>query len=216
MIAADRPRFAGLVTGTADYYGKALSDFSIDLYWDGLRQFDIGAIETSIKRHINRPDKDGSFMPKVSDLKVMLEGRSGDQSALAWAKVDRAVRTVGTYEDVLFDDGLIHRIVDELGGWVWLGAQEEKNWPFIAKDFQARYQGYRMRSEAPEYVGVLTGIANSQNSSVGMRQRAPVLVGDPDACRTVLALAGGAPMIGINRAGALAAPQIKQISQGPR
>lgn len=185
MVDQDRARFAALITGVADYYRTPLSDFAIGLYWNGLRRYDIAAIEQALERHIARPDREGAFMPKVSDLTVMLDGRSGDQSAVAWAKVDRAVRTRGSYDDVVFDDALIHRVIADLGGWVWLGNQTDKEWPFIARDFQSRYQGYRMRGETPQYPHVLTGLGNSHNRNTGMPLLPAILVGDPERCRDV-------------------------------
>lgn len=185
MIDADRPRFAALITGYSEYYKQAVSSFSIDLYWRGLRNYDIAAIEQAFERHYTRTDREGAFMPKVNDLKIMLEGRSADQGAMAWAKVDRAVRTVGTYEDVVFDDALIHRCIADMGGWAWLGNQTDKEWPFIEKTFITRYQGYRMRGEQPAHVAILTGIGNSANATTGMPRLPAVMVGDPHACRRV-------------------------------
>ncbi|WP_211440963.1 DUF6475 domain-containing protein [Collimonas humicola] len=199
MTESDRGKFAAMLTGTADYYRTKLSKFTIEIYWKGLHRFDIDAIETAIQRHISRADKEAAFMPKVNDLTIMLEGRTGDQSAVAWSKVDHALRSVGTWEDVVFDDALIHRVIEEMGGWVWFGTKDERDWPFIAKEFQTRYQGYRMRSETPDYQPVLVGIANSQNGQSGVAIQPPVLVGNKALCQQVLLCGGGAPIIGITR-----------------
>lgn len=199
MIESDREYFAAMLIGTADYYRTKLSKFTIEIYWKGLQRFDIAAIETAIQRHISRADKEAAFMPKVSDLTIMLEGRTGDQSAVAWAKVDRALRSVGTWADVVFDDALIHRVIEEMGGWVWFGTKGDHDWPFIAKEFQTRYQGYRMRSETPDYQPVLVGIANSQNGQSGSALQPPILIGSKALCRQILLHGGGAPIIGITR-----------------
>ena len=83
MTEHDKPHFSELLTGTSDYYRVPLSEFTLNLYWNGLRRFDIAAIEKALERHICRADKDGEFMPKVGALTVMLEGSTGDQSAVA-------------------------------------------------------------------------------------------------------------------------------------
>lgn len=185
MTDADRPHFAALMTGWADYYRTPLSRTTIDIYWNLLRQYDLGAVDQAMQRHAARPDKEGAFMPKASDLTVMLVGRSNDQAAQAWAKVDRAVRTVGTWDDVVFDDPLIHVVVAELGGWAWLGNQTDKEWPFVEKNFTTRYQGYRMRSERPEHPRLLTGIANAANSAAGRPKLPAIMVGNPALCHQV-------------------------------
>jgi len=211
MIDAERGRFAALITGTADYYRQTISDFSIDLYWRGLYRFDIDAIESAVERHCIRPDKEGNFMPKISDLVLMLDGRSSDQSGAAWAKVDWAIRHVGTWADVVFDDALTHRIIADMGGWTWFGNKEEKEWPFIAKEFQTRYQGYRMRSESPEYLPILIGVFNSQNGVSGMQLQPPVLIGNEQKCRDVAARGNTNITIGFTRASAMLTSNQKQL-----
>jgi hypothetical protein len=185
MTEQDRPHFAALMTGWADYYRTPLSRTALDIYWNLLRQYDLEAVNQAMQRHASRPDKEGTFMPKASDLTVMLVGRSNDQAAQAWAKVDRAVRTVGTWDDVVFDDPLIHVVVAELGGWAWLGNQTDKEWPFVEKRFCAVYQGYRMRGEQPPHAGILTGIANAHNAASGQRRLPAVMIGDPVCCTRV-------------------------------
>jgi len=177
MQATDKQRFANVLCGVADYYGKELSNATIGLYWQGLQQFDVTDVERALWEHTQNPDA-GQYMPKIADLVRTLQGRTQDQAALAWSKVDNAVRTVGTYVDVVFDDALIHRVVSELGGWIWLGKQDEKEWPFVAKRFEALYRSYRTLAEAPVYPPQLTGLANAHNALEGHEAVPALLVGD--------------------------------------
>lgn len=193
MTDADFARFAVVLTGHSEIYKHALSEFTIETYWDDLREYDIDAVEDAFRRHRRRTDGKGAFMPKASELIVMLKGSSVDQAGQAWSKVDRAVRTVGSYDDVVFDDALIHRVIEDMGGWAWLGAQTDKEWPFIEKNFVTRYHGYRMRSEQPPHVAILTGIGNSANAASGQPRLPAVMVGDPDACCRVAR--GGGPAL---------------------
>ncbi len=55
----------------------------------------------------------------------MLGGSTQDAALAAWSKVDRAVREVGPYQSVAFDDALIHRVLFEMGGWIPLGSKTE-------------------------------------------------------------------------------------------
>lgn len=184
----DKGRFVTLLSGIADYYGKTLSDGVIGLYWQGLRQYDLSAVEKAMWEHTQNPDN-GQFMPKIADITRNLQGRTTDQAALAWSKVDSAIRRVGTYSDVVFDDAIIHRVIADMGGWIKFGTMTEDEWPFTSNQFRSRYQGYRMRGEIPEYQPVLTGISNAHNGKEGFRSQPPMLIGNEAKARQVM-LAG--------------------------
>lgn len=184
----DMQRFLTILTGIADYYGKTLSEGVQDLYWQGLRQYDIGAVEKALWEHTQSPDN-GQFMPKIADVSRNLQGRTQDQAALAWSKVDSAIRRVGTYSDVVFDDLTIHRVIADMGGWIKFGTQTDEEWPFTSNHFQSRYRGYKMRGEVPEYQPVMIGIANAHNGKEGFRTQPPMLIGHQEKARQVM-LAG--------------------------
>lgn len=199
MIENEKKRFFTTLIGVADYYGKELSKGVLVVYWEGLREYDLEAVEKALWAHAKNPDT-GQWMPKVADVAKMLEGRTSDQAAVAWSKVDRAVRQVGSYADVVFDDALIHRVLHDMGGWLQIVSKSEADWPFIAKEFENRYRGYRMRGETPPYPPVLIGMANAQNGKQGYALQAPVLVGDQIAAQRVLAGGNEAPLLTMQRA----------------
>jgi len=198
MIDKDKKAFFELIANVYAFYRQDFSEFAGSVWWEAMRPFDLSAVRSAMSRHCVNPDS-GQFLPKPADVVKMLSGGTADQAALAWAKVDRAVRSVGTYADVVFDDALIHRCVSELGGWVWLGQQVEDDWPFIAKRFETIYRSFRMRNETPEYQKVLVGIANSQNSREGKQENPPVLIGNPDAAAKVLAGGSTTPLLTTTR-----------------
>lgn len=201
MIENEKKRFFTTLIGVADYYGKELSKGVLVVYWEGLREYDLEAVEKALWAHAKNPDT-GQWMPKVADVAKMLEGRTSDQAAVAWSKIDRAVRQVGSYADVVFDDALIHRVLHDMGGWLQLMGKAESDWPFIAKEFENRYRGYRMRGETPPYPPVLIGMANAQNGKQGYALQAPVMVGDQAAAQRVLAGGNDAPLLAMQRAAA--------------
>lgn len=181
----ERKRFAALLTGISDYYRREISKVAIKIYWEGLRQFDYDAIERAMWQHTQSPDEAGRWMPQISDLTKMMVGRTADQASLAWSKVNRAVHQIGPHVDVVFDDPIIHRVLDDMGGWAPLGSKEEKEWPFIAKEFEARYRGYKMNGQQPDYPRVLVGMANAQNEAAGRPRQGARLVGDRTLCLAV-------------------------------
>lgn len=194
----EKRRFASLMTSLADYYEKSLSKGVLALYWEGLRQYDYEAIEKAAWAHTQLPDEAGRWMPKVSDLNKMLAGRTSDQGQIAWSKVDRAVRTVGPWADVAFDDPLIHRVIQEMGGWVHMCNTDEKQYPFTAKEFVTRYQAYKMTGDTPEHAPYLVGIASSQNQHSGQQQKLEVrLLGNVEKARQIASGKTEAPQLSV-------------------
>ncbi|MDR9052093.1 DUF6475 domain-containing protein [Burkholderia multivorans] len=198
MIGNDRNEFAALMAGVYGFYGKDASDFALDVWWQAMSPYDFEAVKDALNRHCVNPDS-GQFLPKPADVVKMLSGSTQDAALVAWAKVDRAVREVGTYRSVVFDDAVIHRVVTDMGGWVQIGSKDENEWPFVRNEFVNRYRGYRMRSEIPEYLPVLVGISESSNQRHGFQSEGPTLLGNADMARAVLAGGRDAPLLGVTK-----------------
>lgn len=181
-----KKHFATLLTHMADYYKSELSRSMLSIYWAGLRQYSYEAIEKACWAHTQLPDEAGRWMPRNSDIIKMMEGSTADQGALAWSRVDSAIRTRGTWDDVVFDDPVIHRVVADMGGWVLLGTKDDKEWPFVAKEFQQRYRSFRQRDQIPEHPKRLTGIGNAANVANNMPLLPPILIGDKEKAKAVL------------------------------
>lgn len=188
----EKRRFAALITGLSDYYRQEISKAVLSLYWEGLKQYDYEAIEKAAWAHTQSPDESGRWMPKISDLTKALQGRTVDQASVAWAKVDRAVRTVGPWVDVSFDDPLINRVLQDLGGWIKIAElTDEKEWPFTEKRFITLYQGYKMRSEPVDYPDRLIGLANASNGAEGQLKQGVKLIGNEEKAKQVLLSGSG-------------------------
>lgn len=205
MVDHELPEFSRTLLAVADYYGKELSENVVDLYWNGLREYDLASVKRALWAHARNPDS-GQFMPKIADVARVMQGRTDDQAAIAWSKVNQAVRRVGTYQCVVFDDPVIHRVIADMGGWVLIGSKDDKEWPFVAREFETRYRGYRMRDEAPEYPPVLIGMANAHNGQQGFRLNPPILVGDERKANAVRLGGTTAPILPMKSAGDLVLP----------
>lgn len=204
MKDTDLKRFSSVMTALSDYYAKPISEGVIRLYWEGLLQYDIDAVERAFAQHLQNPDS-GQWMPKIADVVKMLAGTTIDKAKKAWAKVDRAVRQVGGYQSVVFDDPLIHRVLHDMGGWVPLGMKDEKEWPFVAREFETRYRGYAMTGETPDYPPVLIGMSEAQNSRHGHKIDPPLLIGNEADAKVVMALGTDRPLLGVKVGGSVVA-----------
>lgn len=199
MNQEDFQKFHEGIEGVHSFYNKELSAFALDVWWNALKAYDLSAVIDSFNRHLMNPDS-GQWLPKPADIVKMFGGRTQDRAMQAWSKVDRAVRHVGNYESVAFDDPLIHRVIHEMGGWIGFGQKTEDDWPFVAKEFENRYRGYAMRSEVPDYPPVLIGIADAHNSGKGLKTDLPRLIGNASAAEVVMTNGSTVNLIGMARA----------------
>ena len=185
MFDQDLSKFAALLVGVGEVYGKSFTSAMIEIYWRILKDFEFEEVKKAIHRHLENPDT-GRFLPKPADIIMAIEGNSESQSLLAWSKVCAAIYKIGIYTSVAFDDALIHRVIEDMGGWQRLCKTKSEELPFVAKEFQKRYQGYVIKKPAshPKY---FSGLIEQQNSVYGYVQESPTLIGDPTKARQVIA-----------------------------
>lgn len=177
--------FCELLGVVSEQYGKPISAGAKMLYWQGLIDYDFEAVKQGLFRHIRNPDN-GMFMPKIADIIKMLQGSTQDSALLAWSKVDKAVRQVGTGVSVVFDDPIIHKVLIDMGGWASFGSKTEQEWPFVAKEFENRYRGFKGRNEVGDYPKILIGHYDAFNAPRGFKASAPELIGDKTKAKQVL------------------------------
>ncbi|SCU75544.1 conserved hypothetical protein [Cupriavidus necator] len=211
MMANDAQRFNALMSDVYAFHRQDFSEFAGRIWWNAMRPFDFEAVADAINRHLVNPDS-GQYLPKPADVVKMLQGSTQDAALVAWAKVDRGVRTVGTYRSVVFDDPLIHRVLTEMGGWIELGRKTEEEWPFVRNEFVNRYRGYRMRSETPDYPPHLIGMAEAQNAKSGFQVEAPLLLGNPEAAAKVMRQGSNAPLLTVTPMNQYQAPRLADES----
>jgi len=203
MIEADYDIFVNKLSAIAGMRDRTVTEWTIGIWWAALARYDLAAVEDALIRHVQNPDN-GTYMPQPADIIKLIGGTTMDAAMMAWAKVEMAVKLAGPYADVAFDDALIHRVIEDMGGWAWFGTQTEKEWPFVGKNFQNLYRGYRTRSDLGDYKPVLTGTYNTYNHENGFSGQPPMLIGDPAGAARVMRGGSFASRIGLQQA----APQL--------
>jgi len=183
MGEQDKQKFFTLISGVYAFYRQDVSTFALNVWWEAMKPFDYGAVSNALTRHSTNPDN-GQFMPKPADIIRLLRGSTQDSALVAWAKVDKALRTVGVYRSVVFDDPIINAVIRDMGGWAQFGNKTEDEWPFVAREFENRYRGYRGR-ESFEHPKWLPGIAEAHNRREGQRVEPPVMIGNEQAAKQV-------------------------------
>jgi hypothetical protein len=189
MELHDKDNFETLMNATASMYNRRSSDGTqLMMYFNALNRFSFEDVKSGFNSHMQNPDN-GQFFPKPADIIRYLSGGSETQAGDAWTKVDKSIRTVGPYQNIVFDDPIIHAVIADMGGWVLLCGTDDKEYPFKKNEFMKRYTGYRNRPPQ-DYPRLLGGIAQQSND---MRKlgtiEAPVIIGSMDAAR--LTYSGG-------------------------
>ncbi len=195
MKTQDREAFAVLMAGIGELYGKPLSPQLMSIYWDGLKDYEFAEVKVAVNLHVRNPDT-GQFMPKIADVVKFLEGNTLTQAMRAWQKVTDGLRRVGTYASVAFDDPIIHAVIEDMGGWRNLGLVTDDDLPFKAREFEKRYQGYKVKP--PErFPRKLVGIFECENAARGYDAPEVVLIGDELQAKLVLEAGGDMRRIGM-------------------
>lgn len=185
MQANEFNNFRALLTNVFAFYNQDITDFALDVWWEALKQYDFAAIKSALNRHCVNPDN-GQFLPKPADVVKLLQGSTNDSALVAWAKVDKAVKQIGGYASVVFDDPIIHATIDDMGGWIKLCSHKNDEWAFVAKEFENRYRGYKITQNINAYSKVLIGRAEAENNNHGFKSEPPVLIGDSKQALLVL------------------------------
>lgn len=186
MDNADRKAFAEALGDVYALYRADLSPGVMRIWWAALQAYDLPAVREALGRHAVNPDT-GQFLPKPADVVKMLGGSTLDAAMVAWSKVESAVQRCGAYATVAFDDPLIHRVLDEMGGWVQVCKGTMKEWPFTQREFENRYRAHRVRSVVPPYPPVLLGLIDGENMGRGYPPGPVALLGDEARARQVVA-----------------------------
>lgn len=188
MNTHDLEAFGDLWTQAHEVYGRVPEPRVVYMVFQSLIAFSLEDIEHALARHMTNPDN-GQFPPKPADIVRLLQGSSQSASGEAWAKVDYAIRCVGNYRSVVFDDPKIHAAIERLGGWQKVALTGNDEYPFLRNNFVKLYQGFTFAPPA-SFPRKLIGTCEHENSQHeefrrGKAKDQPALVGDKERARLV-------------------------------
>lgn len=189
MNASEKKQFSMLLQSVMDYYKQDTSPFLVSIFWEGLKGYDYEQVAKALTNHATNPDN-GQYAPKVADIVRILGGTTTDKARVAWGKVFAAMGEIGAYSDICFDDGLIHIVIGDIGGWVKLCQTEADKMSYVQHTFCETYRSYAGRDNIA-YPPMLDGINGSGQNRVmyekrGLKPPEPKMYGDKDKCKQVL------------------------------
>ena len=198
MNPADRGEFARLLTDALAFYGKDVSRFALDVWWQACQPFTLDQVSRALTRHAMDAER-GQFAPKPADLVRQLSGTVSDKAMLAWGKTLDAASRVGAYTDVVFDDPAIHAVIEDLGGWPKFCRGDVKDLSYLQHRFSQSYTAYVGRGEF-DYPRRLMGDRSPDDvyTKRGLPPPKPAVIGDVERARQVyrVGAVGGKVAIG--------------------
>lgn len=174
MNSTERVEFTKGIMILAEVYNRKVSELLLQTYWHCLRPYSFALFEQALWSFLKNPDYAKKSFPSPAEWIRSLEGDSELKSLAAWNKVVRAIRHVGQYESVMFNDSLTHTVINDMGGWVFLCRQSERELIFLQKEFERRYKNYcafKSPLFMPDY---LTGYIEHQNRVHGFEKYIPL------------------------------------------
>ncbi len=185
MIETDKSAFATLMTDALAFYGRDVSRFALDVWWQSCQPFDFDQVARALTRHAMDAER-GQFAPKPADIVRQLAGTATDRAMLAWGKAIDAASRVGAYTDVVFDDPAIHAAIEDMGGWPKFCRGDVKDLSYLQHRFTQSYSAYAGRGEF-NYPARLTGDRSPDDvyAKRGLPQPKPAVIGDVEKARAV-------------------------------
>jgi hypothetical protein len=186
MTETEKREFWALLQGVYEFYRcrSDLSDFAASVWWNACRSYSVEQVSKAFSSHLVDP-KSGQFLPKPADIVRALSGTQEDRSLMAWGKLFDAMRQVGQYRSVAFDDPMIHAVVTDMGGWPKLCQITEQEVPFVQRRFCETHAAYA-RAGCDHYPRMLAGVHDIQNGAHGYGDSKPILIGDAEKAKSVL------------------------------
>lgn len=184
MTRQDASRFASSLVAMAALYEKEPEPQVVEIYFRALEKFTIAEVEQGISKACSTL----KFFPKPVELIECITGGSGnlaDKAMIEACRVLEAVKSIGTYSTVCFDDPITQAvIVQQFGGWAKFAEMREENEKWFVKDFVAGYQAFARQNV--RHYGALPGICHGQNALTGReREEKPVYIGDVQKAKAI-------------------------------
>lgn len=185
MTPSDAKAFSELVTNVMAFYGKETSSFALGVWWSACQPYSLEQVGKAFTRHATNPDA-GQFPPKPADIIRTLSGTTTDRSMVAWGKAHDAACRVGAYTDVVFDDPVIHAVIEDLDGWPKFCRTESKDLGYLQHRFCESYRAYAARGmQSGEYPRRLGGDRSPDHDYTrrGLPLPRPAVVGDKERAK---------------------------------
>lgn len=185
MKSSDAVAFQELLAGVYAFYGKDVTEFTLGVWWQACKPFDMQQVTKAMTEHAMDPER-GRFAPLPADIVRVLQGTQTDRALVAWGRVYEAIRRTGAYQDVDLGDPAAHAAVVDMGGWPAICRSEVDELPFLQRRFCDLYRSYLGRDQF-EYPERLAGESSAVNAGKGLGSPVRVLLAGKATQATAIA-----------------------------
>lgn len=143
-----RDTFTKTIKAFEANYRVKLDKSTIDIYWETLKDYK----DEEIKKATIILIKELTFLPRIADIVIIIEGSKEEEAELAWIYLKETIEKDGYYRSVSFPEyPAVGAVVENIGG-DWCGfidmiTDEEEKW--IKKDFLKIYPIMKKRGGFP-------------------------------------------------------------------
>lgn len=133
--------FTAAMISLQKYFGKAVEDSIIALYWENLQRYTDEVFAHALIKifHNFHPSATVPF-PLISDFMEAIGDTAENRAQLAVAAVKNAAEKIGSYNSVDFGDPALHATINRFGGWPEIANwANHGKWEFQEKNFMKAY-----------------------------------------------------------------------------
>jgi hypothetical protein len=158
-----------------DVYGRpAPSSSTVQLWRTMLEPYTLAQVQDAIKAYQRSERR--AYAPVPGDIAVIIDGERADHSADAWALLQRAIRTVGSYSAPAFADPAIHRAIADAGGWSVVCQWTEAEMHFHRQRWTADYARHAKRPASDPVPRLTTAYDHAETVHIGGAQAGAMVV----------------------------------------
>ena len=174
----EKPQFAKLMWQLGEVYGKDISSSITQIYWEVLRDYALIEVRHAIHLHVV-DNEQGQFFPKPANITHWLRNKIKVCALEAWDKVESAIRQVGSYNSVAFDDPYIHIAINRVGGWIYLCNRTYNQLLQVMQHFLSHYER-ACDNAVNEFPTHIVGMIEMSDKRLGRAIIEPYLMGNTE------------------------------------
>jgi len=161
----DDKRFRKNLSGMGELFGREITDTLASLYWRLFSDWTDSQFEAACQAAANRL----KFFPKPAELRELVGGDQEAQALEAWETLHNAIKRIGNWQSVQFEDSRITRVVESMGGWQAVCLWETKDLSYRRHEFLRTYQA--LKDGGP--LRAMAGLIEQENVGRGRLEFVP-------------------------------------------
>lgn len=160
----DRNLFSQMMMMLCEVYNRQQTKPLMEAYYLVLKQMSDDDFKSSMINLLE--NRTFQALPKPAEILEYSKPNTEAIATLALQDVERAIARGGRNMSLIFDDKVVHSVIEALGGWVYICDMSKKEWEFKRKEFTRLYDVQSKRTDHPDHVAGLaektSGLADGQ------------------------------------------------------